>query len=160
MHVGVRVPMGRLVAVRVRLVGDLDRYQNHATMANAPFGDHMLGAMLDVARPALEYRDLHAAFVVEMNMQRCMRHVVMIMKGMNEPLGEIASRMIIDVDQSGNAIATLAGVLLRLLHSGSGQVPDRLGPVLIAALCHDPIEVGHEIVVERNGDTLHGELAV
>jgi hypothetical protein len=159
MHMGVRMPMGRFVAVRVRLIGDFDRYQHHATMANAAFGDHMLGAMLDVARAALENRDLHAAFVVEMNMQRCMRHVVMIVKSMNEPLGEIAGRMIIDVDESGNAIATLAGVLLRLLHSGSGQVPDRLGAVLVAALCHDPIEVGHEIVVESDSDTLHGELA-
>ena len=70
MHMGVRVAMGRLFAVGVRLIGHLDRYQHHATVANAALGDHMLGAMLDVARSALEDRDLHAAFMIEMNMQR------------------------------------------------------------------------------------------
>jgi hypothetical protein len=160
MHVGVSMPMDRLAAVSMDLVRNLDWYQHHAAMADTALGDHALGAMLDVASSTLQYGDLHAAFMIEMDVQGCMRHVVMMVKCLNEPLGEIAGFVVIDVDDSGDAIPVLMVVPFCLLHSRSGKVPDRLRTVLIAAQLNNSIEVGHEIVVESDGDALHRELTL
>lgn len=64
--------------------------------------------------------------------------------------------MVVDIDQRGDAIAAaLSGILRRLLHSGAGKIPDRLGAVLVAVLLDHAIQFGHEIVIKGNGHALH-----
>ena len=46
---------------------------NHVAMAHATLGDDALGELLHVGSLALEHRDLHAAFVVEVHVQRRLR---------------------------------------------------------------------------------------
>ena len=46
---------------------------NHVAVAHATLGDDALGELLHVGALALEDRNLHAAFVVEMHMQRRLR---------------------------------------------------------------------------------------
>jgi hypothetical protein len=49
----------------------------------------------------------------------------------------------------------MVALLLELGNSGSGEIADRLGSVLISVRGNDAIERRHELVVDGDGDPLH-----
>ena len=63
--------------------------------------------------------------------------------------------MVVDIDQRRDAVAGWSRVLRGLLHSGAGEVADRLGAILIAVFLDHAIQLRDEIIVERDGDALH-----
>src|SRR5450755_808654 len=81
---------------------------------------------------------------------------MVVMERIGEPLGQLARRMVVDVDQRRHAIALLVEASGSLPDAGSRQVADRLGTVLVAAGRDDPIKLGHQLVVDRDGHALHG----
>lgn len=91
-------------------------------------------------------------------MKRGKRQIVMAMIILDQPPGQVAHGVIIDVDQRRDAFARFSLVLRGLLHAGAGKIADRLGAVLIAVLGDHGVELLHQIVVKRDGDALHGVL--
>ena len=81
------------------------RDHHHTTVAHATLGDDVVGEMPDVAAGALQRRHLHAAVVVEMDMQRRQRQIVVAVEILHQPLGEFARGVIVDIDQGGDALA-------------------------------------------------------
>ena len=124
-------------------------------MADAAFGDDVLGEMPDVFAGTFQRRHLHAAVVVEMHMQRGQRQIVMAMIVLHQPLGEIARRMVVDINQGSDALPGRMGVLRTLLKTGAREIPDDLGAVLVAARLRRGIDLGKEIVFDGDGDPLH-----
>jgi len=122
----VRVAMRRLLAVAMNLTRQFDRNHDDTAVPHATLGNYLVGAFLNVGRAPLENRDLHAAVVVEMDVQRRLRQVVMMMHRADQAFCEVASRVVVNIDHGGNTILMAQRVLCGLLDSGSGQVPDGL----------------------------------
>ena len=78
MLVGVAVRMGR--AAGRRHIDDM-------AVAHAAFGDHLVGERLDLGAAALEHGDFEAACLIEMDVQRCLRQIVMVVETLRQPLG-------------------------------------------------------------------------
>ena len=72
MHVA--VAMRRRVGVRGR------REVDHMPVAHPSFGDDVIGQLLHVFTGSLQDRDLHAAFVVEVDVKRGLREIMMIVE--------------------------------------------------------------------------------
>ena len=58
----------RLGAMGVRLVLEFDRDGNEPSVTDAALGNDPLSEVADVTHGPLQYRDFHAAVVVEMHM--------------------------------------------------------------------------------------------
>jgi hypothetical protein len=149
--------VARLIAMGMSLLRHFDRHHRQAAVSNAALCDDMFGAMLNVACTALENHDFHAALVIQMDMQCRVSHVVMIMKCLDQTTGQIARRVVVDVNQGGDAITAFTEFLFCLLDSSPRQVPDRLRPVLVAPQLDYAVKINHEIVVESDGHSLHRE---
>src|SRR5436853_2435468 len=61
------------------LPGRFGRYHHQPAIPHPAFGDDMVGEMLELGAAALQRRHLHAVVVVEMNVQRGHREIVMTM---------------------------------------------------------------------------------
>ena len=73
MDMGMGMAPGWFLAMTMDFVAQLDRNDHRPTIANPAFGDDLVGAPLYRRRPALQYRHLHTAVMVEMQMQGCVR---------------------------------------------------------------------------------------
>ena len=73
------------VLARLRLLLRRGRDHHHAAVAHAALGDDVIGEMLDLAAGALQRRHLHAAVVVEMDVQRRQRQIVVAVKILHQP---------------------------------------------------------------------------
>ena len=94
----VHVAIGVSVTVRRRWqVDDL-------AVSHSSFGDDVVGEILHVFTGSLQDRYLHAAFVVQVDMQRGPCQVVMIMKIACEALRQFALVMVVDVNESGKTL--------------------------------------------------------
>jgi hypothetical protein len=60
---------------------------DHVAVAHAAFGNDVIGELLHVGAAALEYGDFHAAFVVEVHVQRRLRQIVAVVKIAGQALG-------------------------------------------------------------------------
>ncbi|MGY3471746.1 hypothetical protein ACVW0I_008617 [Bradyrhizobium sp. LM6.11] len=72
------------VLARFRLLAFTRRDHHHAAVADAAFGDDVVGEMSDLAGIAAKRRHLHAIVVVEMDMQRRQREVVMAVEFLHQ----------------------------------------------------------------------------
>ena len=77
----------RVRAVLVRRSQHVHRDQHDAAVADAAFGDHVLGKMLHLVGFAAQDRHLHAAIVVEMRVHGGERQLVVVVEGIGETLG-------------------------------------------------------------------------
>ena len=69
------------LAIRGVLVVMGDRRQiNDLPVAYAPFGNDVIGELLHVGAASFQDRHLHAAFVIQVNVQRSLREVMMIVE--------------------------------------------------------------------------------
>ena len=94
------------VRVRMRMRADIRRHVGDVAVAHAALGDNVIRKRLHVGAPALEHRDLETAIVVEMNMKRRLREVVVRMEVPRQTLGQFALLMVVDIAQCRNAVVT------------------------------------------------------
>jgi hypothetical protein len=118
--------------------------------------DHVIGHVLHLLGRAAQHRHLHAAFMVEMDMQRGERQVVMLVEGIDQPFRQLARMVVVDIDQRRDAVRRAAAFRRRLAQPRSRQVADRFRAILVAAQRDQPVELDHEVVVEGDGHALHG----
>src|SRR5882757_5807632 len=85
-----------LVRPLARLLVRRGRDHHHAAVAHAALGNDVVGEMPDLAAGALQRRHLHATVVVEMDMQRRQRQVVIeyyyLSRLPGEPIDGVADR--------------------------------------------------------------------
>src|SRR6476660_7263482 len=88
------------------------------------------------------------------------RQVVMVAEGVAEALGQIARSLVIDVGERSHAIrgASAAALQSRLDDPCTDEVANRLRPVLIAARLRAFVYFLGKVVVDGDGDALHGWL--
>lgn len=145
----------RAPAVRV-VVGRLDRDEVQAAVAHARLGGQARGQLAHRRHRALQHGALEAVLVIEMHVHRRDHQVVVRVLALGEALGEIARVVVVHIGQARDALAA-RGVLLRVaIEVAADQVTHGLAAVLVAALRDEPVELPGEVVVERNGDALHG----
>ena len=72
------------VLARLRLLPFTGRDHHYAAVADAAFGDDVVGEMPDLAGVAAQRRHLHAIVVVEMDMQRRQREVVVAVEFLHQ----------------------------------------------------------------------------
>ena len=85
----------RMCAVR-RQIDDV-------AVAHAAFRDDAVGELLHVGAAALEHRDLHAAFVVEVHMESGVGEIVTVVEIAGQALGQFARLVVIKIDQRRDA---------------------------------------------------------
>jgi hypothetical protein len=89
-------------------------------------GDNVVCKPLHVQAPPLEDGHFHAAFLIEMHVQRRLGEVVVLVEIACQALGQFARFVVVNVDQSRHARTRSADLLSRLLQAGAGEVADRL----------------------------------
>ena len=108
----------------------------------------MLGEVPDVAQHPSQHCDLQATLVVEVDVHRSDRQIVVIVKSLGQALRQLTLLVIIDVDECCYARLSAILPVLHLGHPCPGEIADRFGSVLIAAITNDPVERCHKLVVE------------
>ena len=88
----VRVTVAVSVTVRRR------RQIDDLPMSHPSFGYDVVGEFLYIFTRSLQHSHLHAAFVVQVDVQRGPREIMMIMKIACEPLRQFTVVMVIDVN--------------------------------------------------------------
>ena len=92
------MPVDVAVAVS-RSVGIRRRWQIYdLTVSHPSFGDDVVGELLHVFAGSLQDRHLHAAFVVQVDVQRRPRQIMMIMKIAREAFRQFTLVMVVDVN--------------------------------------------------------------
>ena len=91
-----------------------------------------IGKVLNLAHITLQYSDFQAVVMVDVYMQRGDGQIVMMVLGGDNPAGQIAFLMLIDISQHRK---TLNAVFLRcLLRQGVAQnIADGFGAVIVAS---------------------------
>jgi len=147
LQVHVRVGSGRMM---------LDGDQVQLPVVDASFGDHRIGEPTDLARLAPQDHALDAVLVIEVSVHRGHRQVVMLVLQPRETLGQIPLMVVVDVGQIRDAVRARVTFLAQPIEVSAQDVAHRFGPVAVAALLDQPIELVREIVIERNGEAFHG----
>ena len=107
---------GSLVAVRVRGVSGVlvvvrgRRQIDDLSMAHAAFGDDAIGEFPPVAAASLQDRHFHATLVIQMNVQRRLREIMMIVEVARQPFWQFALMVVVDINQSGDALLQPTGL--------------------------------------------------
>lgn len=146
----VRMPALR----RCALGGDHD----DAPMTYATFGDDMIREMLDILARTLHRRDFEAGRVIDMHMHGRNGDVVVLVGALDQPVRQVAGGVIVDIDKRANTGVSACTFLPQLCEPVTGEVPDDLGAVLIAALGCRGVDFLKQVVVEGYGDALHETL--
>jgi hypothetical protein len=137
-------------------MGMLGGQVDDMTVANAAFGNDVVGKMLHVGAAAFEHGHLHATVVVQMNVQRCLREVMVIVKVGGKAFRQFALVVIIDIDECGKTLLRATDFRRALLEAGPGEIAHRFGTIGVTPHRHEAFEVLRQIVVDRNGNALHG----
>ena len=82
------------------------------------FGDDVVSERLHVFAGSLQNRHLHAAFVIQVNMQRGPREIMMIVKIACEALRQFALVMVVDINKSGETLLPPRRLHCMLLQAG------------------------------------------
>ena len=93
-------------------------------MPHAPFSDHVVGHVPHSTHSTFQHGNLKTAFRVEMHMQRGDGQTVMVVKLISETVRQIASGVVVDINESRHAICVGLG-RIGLPHSGARQVAQR-----------------------------------
>ena len=112
-----RVPVPMAAAVRGRERMKRRRQVDDLPVADPSFGDDMIGKLLHLFAGSLQHRHLHAAFVVQVHMQRGLREIMMIVEVTREPFRQFALVMVIDVNQGCETLLPPRGLHRMLLQA-------------------------------------------
>ncbi len=133
---------------------DCSRQERQASVADAAFGDELLGESPHLSRRALEDADLHHAFVVEGHARGRDAEVVVLLEPARQALGQLAGRRVVNVAQAGHALRR-RGRGVGVDDAGAHQVAHGLGAVLIAARRDKGVQFLGKLLIDRDGDALH-----
>jgi hypothetical protein len=150
-HVAVTAFSG--MCVLLRFCGD--RHAEEAAMPDAALGNHMIRKMSHLRLSAAQNGHFHATPVIEVHMHCGMREFMVVVKEIGQTLRHLARIMVVDVNQSGDAVSIIASALGGFAHAGTREVANRLRPVLVTAPHDDPVEFRGELVIHSDGQTLH-----
>ena len=78
----------------------IDRHAHDLSVTYAALSDDMLAELLHVVSLTLEHRDLEAGVMIEMDVQRSERQLVVLMIGVRQALGELPGGMVVGVDEA------------------------------------------------------------
>ena len=76
----------RIRTVRMPVLA-VDRHHHDMAVANAAFGDDVIGEGLHLAAAALQHRDLETGIVIDMDVQRRLREIVVLVKSLVSRFG-------------------------------------------------------------------------
>ena len=124
-------------------------------MTHAAFGHDVVGKFLHVNTASFEDRHLHAALLVQMNVQRRLREVMVIVKVAGQPFRQLALLVIVNIDERGKARVRPGDLRRALLQAGSHQIAYGFRAIGIAVRRHVTLQLRRQIVVDCYGDTLH-----
>ena len=119
--VDVRMPLCAIIAVGVRLLLHFDRDGDKLAMPHPPLGDDLFGEMMDLVRSPTQQRNLHAARMIEVNLQGGDRQIVMMVMHVGKALGELPHGVIKDINKRRDAFAIVARVAARFTE-GTGSL--------------------------------------
>jgi hypothetical protein len=139
-------------AVRMRAVG---RQIDHLPVAHAAFGNDVVGEFPHVGPASFEHRHLHAALVVQVNVQRRLRQIMVIVEVAGKPLRQFALLVVVYVDERGKTLLRPRDLRRALLQAGSCQIAYCFGAIGVAPRRHMTLEFRYEIVVDGDGNALH-----
>jgi hypothetical protein len=125
-------------------------------MTDTSLGDGGVGECLDPLDRATQHDTLQAIVMIEVDVQGRDIEVVMCVMALGQAAGELALVMVEDVGQVGQAVATRLLCQSLLVDPLPYQVPDRLGPVPVPVIGEVFLEIGYQIIVQRDGHSLHG----
>src|SRR5215467_14024675 len=127
---GTRRRMGMRMRVRMRL----DRHHHDMAVTNTALGDDMVGKRLHLAAAPLQNRDLEAGIMVDVNVQRRLREVVVLMILVGQALRQFARGVIVDIAQRRDTVAIARGRPSRVLDAATQQIAKGLRAVGITVL--------------------------
>jgi hypothetical protein len=147
---------GREGVVIMRMCPGIRRHVGDVAVAYAALRDDVIRKCFHLGAPASEHSHLKATVVVEMDMEGCLRKAVMGVEILGQALGQLARGVVVDIAQGGDAIAVMRHFEVRLRQARAGQIANRFRAIGVAAPRHKGIDLGHEIVVDRDCHALHG----
>jgi len=139
-------------AVCMRTVG---RQIDHLPVAHAAFGNDVVGEFLHVGPASFEHRHLHTAFLIQMNVQRCLRKGMMIVEVARKPFRQFALLVVVNIDEGGKTLLRARDLRRAVLQGGPGQIAYGFGTIGVASHRHKAFKVDREVVVDRDGNALH-----
>ena len=147
---------GREGVVMMWMGTGIGRHVGDVAVAYATLRDDVIRECLHLGAPASEHSHLKTTVVIEMDMERCLRKTMMRVEILGQALGQLARRVVVDIAQGGDAIAVMRHFEVRLRQARAGQIANRFRAIGVAAPRHKGIDLGHEIVVDRDCHALHG----
>jgi len=134
----------------------IQRHDVEVTQPNTTLGYHAVCKFPDISEFAFQYRDFQAILSVDMNVQGRYRQVVMVMLCACQPLRQFPGLVFVNIRQ-GREASGIANPDRLLAGDGfANDIAKRFGPARIAALFAQPIDRFQKIVIDRDGDALHG----
>jgi len=97
--------MSAALARAFLFLGRIRRDYHHAAVFDAALGDDVIGEMLHLSAGATQCGDFHAIIIVEVDMQRRQREVMVAVIIFDQASRQVTRGMIVDVDQRGDAFA-------------------------------------------------------
>jgi hypothetical protein len=128
------MPMVAAFARETFLLAGFPWDHHHAPVFDAAFRDDVVREVLYLRARAAQRGHFHAIIIVEMNMKRGQRQIMMSMVIFDQPPRQVTRSVIVDVDQRCDAFTRLSLFPRGLLHAGAGKIADRFGAILIAVL--------------------------
>lgn len=98
-YMHVEMASARFGTMGVFLIFEFNGNGDEASVTYATLGDDMLGEIADIVHRAPQHRDLHAAIVIEVDVQRSDRQIMVVMENPGQALRQLTLPVIIDVDE-------------------------------------------------------------
>jgi hypothetical protein len=145
----------RLSSMCMFLGFECNGHSNEPSVTYATLRDNLPSEVPHILHRAPQHRYLHATVVIKVDVHRHNRQIMVLVRGPGQALRQFAVVMIVDVDERRHACLCALRRLLHLCNSRSGEITNRLRSVLVAKRGNHVIERRDELVVDRNGDSLH-----
>jgi len=124
-------------------------------MPDAGLCDSGVGKCLNPLDRSTQHNAFHAIVMIQVDVQGRDVEVVVCVMALCQTAREVAFVMVEDVGQVSQAVATRLLCQFLLVHALAYQVPDRFGTVLVAVVRKIFLEVFYQIIVQRDGHSLH-----
>src|ERR1700704_3228974 len=95
--------MSRLLVSDAFLLSVLGGDHDEEAVAHAALGNDVVGKMLHLGAAPFQGRHFHAVVVVEMDMKRRHREIMMAMIVLHQASRQISRGMVVDIDKRGHA---------------------------------------------------------
>src|ERR1700722_5627363 len=116
------MPMSRFLVSNGFFLSVLGRDHDEAAISYAALGNDVVGEMLHLGSGAFQGRHFHAVVVVEVDMKRRHREIMMAMIVLHQASRQIPRGVVVDIDQRGYATPRLPHFLRSLLHPRAGEI--------------------------------------